>query len=95
MIHLPTGSGKTKTAMEIICDFMRSRVTLGGFNVNSKNLWLAHSEELCDQAYYSFIDQWTLRGDSSCNVYKFFGKNQLPEEYDNDKIFLLSQDFKK
>jgi len=95
MIHLPTGSGKTKTAMEIICDFMRSRVLLGGFNVSSKILWLAHSEELCDQAYYSYIDHWTIRGDSPCKVHKFYGNNILPEKYDNDGNIVIMAGFQK
>jgi DNA repair protein RadD len=91
MIHLPTGSGKTKTAMEILCDFMRSRVMLGGFNVSSKILWFAHSEELCEQAFTSFVDHWTLRGDSNCNVIKYFGKNQLPNQFvDNENVLIIA-----
>lgn len=50
IIQMPTGSGKTRTAMEIVCD-----------SINEKGkdiLWLANTQELCDQAYYSFFETW-------------------------------------
>src|SRR5690606_691944 len=51
LIHMPTGAGKTKTAMEILCDYFRSRSVLGGFDKSVFVVWLAHSKELCDQAF--------------------------------------------
>jgi len=95
MIHLPTGSGKTKTSMEIICDFIRAKVILGGFNASSKILWLAHSEELCDQAFTSFVEHWTLRGDSACDVIKYYGKNKLPSQFSNDGNMFIVAGFQK
>ena len=43
MLHMPTGSGKTRTAMNIICDHFR-------LHNSTIVLWLAHTEELCEQA---------------------------------------------
>jgi DNA repair protein RadD len=50
IIQMPTGSGKTRTSMEIVCEVL---------NDSKQNiLWLANTEELCDQAYESFIEVW-------------------------------------
>ncbi len=53
IIQMPTGSGKTRTAMEIITSF---------FNESREGtivLWLAHSSELCEQAYEAFVEVWS------------------------------------
>lgn len=48
IISMPTGSGKTTTAIEIIKRYLKE------FN-NTKNIiWLAHNEELCRQAEDTF-----------------------------------------
>jgi len=52
IIQMPTGSGKTRTAMEIVCDVIN--------DTGKDVLWLANTEELCDQAFYSFIETWSF-----------------------------------
>jgi len=58
IVHMPTGSGKTKTTI----------ATLLEHNLKTKFLdqnliiWLAHSDELCDQAKDSFEELWKLYG---------------------------------
>lgn len=52
IIQMPTGSGKTRTAMEIVSETIN--------NTKGDVLWLANTQELCDQAYYSFIEVWTF-----------------------------------
>ena len=50
IVQMPTGSGKTRTAMEVVCSIM---------NQTGKDvLWLANTEELCDQAFDSFLEVW-------------------------------------
>lgn len=50
IIQMPTGSGKTRTAMEIVSETIN--------NTKGDVLWLANTQELCDQAYFSFIEVW-------------------------------------
>jgi DNA repair protein RadD len=50
IIQMPTGSGKTRTAMEIICEYINET----GHEV----LWLANTQELCDQAFETFLETW-------------------------------------
>lgn len=43
VLHMPTGAGKTRMAMHVVCQHL---ITHPGTIV----IWLANSEELCDQA---------------------------------------------
>jgi DNA repair protein RadD len=54
IIQMPTGSGKTRTSIEIVCELMNQT----GRDV----LWLANTEELCDQALDSFDEVWRFVG---------------------------------
>jgi len=65
MLHMPTGSGKTRTAMNLISKHL---------NREGKGivLWLAHSEELCEQAVGEFKQSWRYLGDREIKVRRFF-----------------------
>jgi DNA repair protein RadD len=51
LIHMPTGSGKTRTAAEIILDFIRLSSSKSLLSEKMKVLWIAQSAELCFQAF--------------------------------------------
>lgn len=76
LVHMPTGSGKTKTSMEAIVDFIRTNLT---DNKPSNIIWFAHTKELCEQAYDSFKSIWQYRGDFPVNTYKIFGNTSYDE----------------
>lgn len=60
IIHMPTGSGKTKTILSSLIDYnLKSRFLDDNFFI-----WLAHSDELCDQAKDTFENLWNLYGDN-------------------------------
>ena len=56
LIHMPTGTGKTKTAMHVITNYLNSKHEDGfkDFIV----VWIAHTNELLKQAFYTFKDVW-------------------------------------
>jgi len=55
IVQMPTGSGKTRTAMEVISHHFK--------NKQSKNVvWLAHSIDLVEQAATSFEEVWEHLG---------------------------------
>lgn len=65
IVTLPTGAGKTRVAVDCIRDWLTDRH--GVLFDNTKRpaiLWLAHTEELCEQAYTCFKDVW----EASVNV---------------------------
>ena len=73
LLHMPTGSGKTRTAMNIIADQLRSREP-------TLIVWLAYSEELCEQAVQEFQKAWNYLGNRPLSVYRFWGDHDLDVE---------------
>lgn len=70
LLHMPTGSGKTRTAMNIIAQEFRR-------NPDAAIVWLAHSEELCEQAAAEFEKAWSFLGSHSIPVHRFWGGRSL------------------
>jgi superfamily II DNA or RNA helicase len=55
LIQMPTGSGKTRTALQSIIEYDK---TANLFNRERIVLWLAHTQELCEQAIDTMEDLW-------------------------------------
>ncbi|MBP7508122.1 MAG: DEAD/DEAH box helicase [Prolixibacteraceae bacterium] len=70
LIQMPTGSGKTRTAMEIICSVLNQ-------NPGKSVIWLANSEELCEQAVECFKDVWSHIGTFNADVIRAWGSNDV------------------
>lgn len=85
LIHMPTGSGKTRVAMRIIAKYILK-------HESAVAVWLAYSEELCEQAIEEFKKVWSGVGNRSVNVYRFFGKNEinLQDKQNYDGILVSS-----
>ncbi|WP_237519232.1 DEAD/DEAH box helicase [Streptomyces sp. HUCO-GS316] len=66
VLHLPTGVGKTRTGMSMICDHLRQ---YGPALV----VWLAHGQELLEQAASEFERAWVKVGDRSLPVLRVWG----------------------
>jgi superfamily II DNA or RNA helicase len=66
LIQMPTGSGKTRTAMELIASYFNE-------TPDRTVLWLAHTEELCAQAAAGFKEIWRHIGKTPVNLYRCWG----------------------
>ncbi|CAM8655832.1 SSL2 DNA or RNA helicases of superfamily II [Oxalobacteraceae bacterium] len=66
LLHMPTGSGKTRTAMNIVANYLRERE-------RGVVVWLAHSEELCEQAWDEFTRAWGALGIRTIPVIRYWG----------------------
>jgi superfamily II DNA or RNA helicase len=74
IVQMPTGSGKTRTAMEIVSNFINSCAD------DVAVVWLAHSEELCDQAEECFEEVWEHVARKPLDIYKCWGAGvKLPK----------------
>lgn len=67
MVQMPTGSGKTVTALEAAVDILR----LPSFD--GLVIWIVDSSELAEQALQSFSLLWKFRGDFPIRVHRYFG----------------------
>lgn len=77
ILTLPTGAGKTRTVVEAIIGAL-----VGGDLHRPVVLWIAQSEELCDQALQAFRQVWLARGQDSIRLYRAWGKHPLPQPYE-------------
>lgn len=70
LLHMPTGSGKTRTAMSVICELMNECEPM-------LVVWLAHSEELCEQAIEEFGEAWGVLGNRAVTAHRWWGPHEL------------------
>ena len=83
LLHMPTGSGKTRTAMQIVADHLRIVEPTLVF-------WLAYSEELCEQAATEFEQAWRHLGNRTLTVQRFWGAHELDLATCHDGIVVAS-----
>ena len=67
VVQMPTGSGKTRTAMELISEFFLSS------DKPETVIWLANSSELCEQALQCFNETWRFIGNTDVAVHRCWG----------------------
>lgn len=74
VIHMPTGSGKTRTAMHLVAR------ALNEFEPGVI-VWLATSRELLEQAAETFEVAWTSLGNRSVELHRFWGgRTPVPDD---------------
>ena len=70
--HMPTGAGKTRVACHTACHLLNRGNAEGKLVV-----WLASTEELCDQAAESLEEAWSHLGNRPARVYRYWGDASL------------------
>jgi len=73
MLNMPTGTGKTRTCMEIVSSFLRE-------NPNKSVVWLADKVELIDQACLEFHDTWEYLGDRTIPIRRWVKDSPIGNE---------------
>lgn len=83
LMHMPTGSGKTVTAMNLVAESLR--------NDDGKSIivWLAHNRELCNQAASTFEYTWSTIGNKELSLQKHYGETKDYKIIDNG-LFITS-----
>jgi DNA repair protein RadD len=84
IINMPTGAGKTRTAVEGLVDYWRSFAEKESYVV-----WLAHSEELCEQAVETIKNTWEMRGEKNLRLFRLWGDHN-PELVPNEGGFIVT-----
>ena len=88
LVHMPTGTGKTKTTMHIISQYINFVTRNNGIVV-----WIAHSDELLQQAYDTFKNVWSHLALSDIKVYK--GWVEFPSLIEDGILFTSIQALQK
>ena len=71
VLHLPTGVGKTRTAMHVVADSLRAHEP-------SVVVWLASGRELLEQAVVAFEEAWTHLGARPLEIGTMWG-DRMPD----------------
>lgn len=66
VLHMPTGSGKTRTTMHIVANHLRQHEP-------TVVCWLAQNAELLDQAADEFENAWSYLGNRETGLIRFWG----------------------
>ena len=81
VLHMPTGAGKTRVAMSVIADHLRK-------HERTLVIWLANTEELCEQSASEFETAWSCLGNRDIGVYRFWGQRELSLDEAHDGILI-------
>lgn len=81
LLHMPTGAGKTRTAMHVIARMLNDDEPMLA-------VWLAHSEELCEQAAGEFRSTWESLGGRPLALHRWWGSHDLRAEEVTDGLLI-------
>ena len=70
--HLPTGAGKTRIASHTACHLLNEKDT-----DDSLVIWLAATEELCEQAADQLSEAWAYLGRRDAYIHRHWGSRSL------------------
>ena len=88
LLSLPTGAGKTRVAVQALVEAMASE------DLQSPVLWVAQTEELCEQAVQSWAEVWRAEGpDRALRISRLWGSHSAqPREDDGDQVVVSTID---
>jgi len=80
-LHMPTGSGKTRTAMNLVCQELSQEEP-------RLVVWLAFNGELCEQAAQEFQRAWSHHGNREVELQRMWGSHDIGEVTDDGVLFV-------
>jgi superfamily II DNA or RNA helicase len=87
LLYLPTGAGKTRVTVEAVVRMFVANELSGPV------LWIAQSQELCEQAIQTWTDAWRAFGDERVlDINRFWGNYEVDESNEELQIVVASDD---
>lgn len=80
-LHMPTGSGKTRTAMNHICSIMAEEEP-------RLVVWFAYNGELCEQSAREFQRAWSHHGNREVELQRMWGEHDVDEVTEDGILFV-------
>lgn len=87
LLYLPTGAGKTRVTVQALATSICDRLITGPI------LWVAQSEELCEQAVQTWSTVWRELGNRPLRLCRLWSKNEVTES-DSDANVIVAIDAK-
>ncbi|MHA3700643.1 sacsin N-terminal ATP-binding-like domain-containing protein [Jatrophihabitans sp. YIM 134969] len=84
LLFLPTGAGKTRVTVEALC---KAFVEDG---LGSPLLWIAQSEELCEQAVQTWSVVWREFGDRPLRLCRLWSSNEVADSDDAPTVVVAT-----
>lgn len=85
LIQMPTGTGKTRTAMDILAHIMNEGRA-------EQVIWLANRSELLNQAVDDFKHVWKHVGKHPIEIYKIWGNEKVPKIKNEKSVIFAGYD---
>ncbi|MFG2420453.1 DEAD/DEAH box helicase [Streptomyces sp. NPDC048448] len=86
MLSLPTGAGKTRVTAEAVIRWVKQAGDLEG-----PLLWIAQTEELCEQAVQSWKFVWSKVGaEQSLTISRLWGSNEVGDVVDHPHLIVAT-----
>lgn len=73
LVHMPFGAGKLRLVVMAVVDTLRSEPD------GEVVLWLAHGNQLCEDAFLEFVQVWQSSGLRDVTVHKLYGNHPFPD----------------
>lgn len=87
MVSLPTGAGKTRVAVQALIEELREG------NLEGPIVWVAQSDELCEQAVETWSYIWRAIGPRSrMTISRLWGSNEATEVTDGFQLVVATPD---
>ncbi len=90
IVRLPPGSGKTRIVIDAMIKYWKNR-TVGKVKYL---LWIAQTEELCEQAFQSFKQAWAVEGETEQEIrlFRMWGAERILPNLDQEGIIVAGID---
>jgi DNA repair protein RadD len=89
ILSLPTGAGKTRTAVEALLTWWDRNEMIKPYII-----WIAQSDELCEQAVEAFREIWVDRGGKglrkTLRIFRFWGSHRALPDIFADGVIIAS-----
>lgn len=84
LLFLPTGAGKTRVTVQALAESLMKQ------ELDSPILWIAQSDELCEQAVQTWSTVWREFGDQPLRICRLWDTNQVGNSLESHSVVVAT-----